>query len=148
MTHVPRDHYNVLGVPRTATPEAIRSAYRHLVKRTHPDRDPSPWAAQRFMEVHRAYEVLRDPLQRFAYDARFRPYTPPPMPRRRTEDAHDMDHRHWAFVGLHLTGLVFGLALVIGILLGITIGGWPWYALLFTAPGFIVIPDAWAGLRM
>jgi hypothetical protein len=59
-----------------------------------------------------------------------------------------MDHRHWAFVGLHLTGLVFGLVLVIGILAGITFSDWPWYAAILTLPGLVLIPDAWEGLRM
>lgn len=151
MDHGRRDHYSVLGIPRTATPETIRAAFRQHVKRTHPDRDPSPQAAQRFMEVHRAYEVLRDPLQRLAYDARFRP-EPPRRPREQPtyaqrEAAPDMQVRSWSFIGLHLTGLVFGIVLIIGLLLGVLLADWPWYGLPFVGFGLIIIPDAWRGLR-
>lgn len=150
MDHARRDHYSVLGISRNATPEVIRAAYRLHVKRTHPDRDPSPQAAQRFMEIHRAYEVLRDPLQRFAYDARFRTAAPsrPAQRPRPSAPEPDMDRRHWAFIGLHLTGLLFGVVLVGGLLVGITFAGWPWYTLVFSIPGWIVIPSAWEGLRM
>lgn len=151
-----RDHYSVLGVPRDATADAIREAYRQAAKRTHPDRDPSPQATQRFMAVHRAYSTLRDPLLRLAYDARFQPPPRHPDPRyvRRpqasrpvVDDGPDIDTRSWMFIGLHLTGLVFGLVLVGGILAGITFSDWPWPAIVLTVPGLLVIPDAWKGLR-
>lgn len=153
MDHARRDHYSVLGIPRTATADTIRNAYRAQVKRAHPDRDPSPQAAQRFMEIHQAYEVLRDPLLRLAYDARFRT-EPRPMPRerptysQRMPSEEDLSVRSWSFIGLHLTGLIFGIVLVIGLVLGVVFDGWPWYGIVFSIFGLIVIPDAWRGLRM
>lgn len=55
-----RDPYAVLQLPRTATFEEVRAAYRRLAQATHPDRNPSPDAAQRFIEVHSAWLELRD----------------------------------------------------------------------------------------
>jgi hypothetical protein len=62
-----KDYYVVLGVPRTAGPRAIRSAYRGLVKSHHPD-VVGPAGAPRFQEIAEAYEVLSDPRRRRRYN--------------------------------------------------------------------------------
>ena len=63
------DYYETLGMARNATPDEIKRAYRQLALRHHPDRnDGSKDAEDRFKEVTRAYEVLRDPEQRSLYD--------------------------------------------------------------------------------
>jgi len=67
-----RDYYEVLGVPRTATAERIKSAYRQLARKHHPDLQPTAErakAAERFKEINEAYEVLSDPDKRAKYDA-------------------------------------------------------------------------------
>ena len=64
-----RDHYEVLGVPRHATPEEIKAAFRRLAAQHHPDKhagDPS--AGARFKEINAAYQVLSDPQRRAVYD--------------------------------------------------------------------------------
>jgi hypothetical protein len=63
------NHYAVLGVPRSASASAIRTAYRKLARLHHPDvNENSPDAALRMAEINRAYKVLSDPSLRAAYD--------------------------------------------------------------------------------
>ncbi|MCS7168782.1 MAG: J domain-containing protein [Gemmatales bacterium] len=64
-----RDYYEILGVPRNATLEEIKSAYRKLAMKYHPDRNPGDKEAERkFREVQEAYEVLSDEKKRAQYD--------------------------------------------------------------------------------
>ena len=112
------DHYKVLGISRDATPAQVKRAYRDLVKRCHPDLNPSPRAAAIFYLVHEAYTVLNDPDARARYDERLRFYreagATPPRPAeawrdrargfmRRPDTAATL--QRFAYVGLHVTGL-------------------------------------------
>ncbi|HSQ74646.1 MAG TPA: DnaJ domain-containing protein, partial [Bacteroidota bacterium] len=64
-----KDYYKVLGVPRTATPEEIRKAYRKLALKYHPDKTKGDKAAEeKFKDVNEANEVLSDPEKRKKYD--------------------------------------------------------------------------------
>lgn len=64
-----KDFYDALGVSRTATDKDIRSAYRRLARKYHPDVNPGDKAAEaRFKEVNAAYEVLSDAAKRKKYD--------------------------------------------------------------------------------
>ncbi len=64
-----RDYYNVLGVSRNADASALKSAFRKLAMKYHPDRNPDDADAEKkFKAVNEAYEVLKDPQKRAAYD--------------------------------------------------------------------------------
>jgi curved DNA-binding protein len=63
-----RDYYKTLGVARDATQDDIKRAYRKLARRYHPDVSKESDAEARFKEVGEAYEVLKDPEKRVAYD--------------------------------------------------------------------------------
>lgn len=62
------DHYEVLGIERTATPEEIKKAYRRLARELHPDVNPSAEAQEKFKLVTHAYDVLSDSQQKQQYD--------------------------------------------------------------------------------
>lgn len=63
-----RDYYEVLGVPRGASAEDLKRAYRKKARETHPDVNADPNAADRFKEINEAYAVLSDDKKRAAYD--------------------------------------------------------------------------------
>lgn len=63
-----KDYYEVLEVPRTATPEELKKAYFKLAKKYHPDTNKSPESEMKFKEINEAYEVLKDEQKRAAYD--------------------------------------------------------------------------------
>src|SRR5438270_9710945 len=63
-----QDYYAVLGVPRTADEKQIKSAYRKLARKYHPDVNKDAGAEEQFKRVSEAYEVLSDTEKRAQYD--------------------------------------------------------------------------------
>ena len=63
-----RNPYDVLGVAKTASGSDIKSAFRKLAKKYHPDQSKEPKAKERFAEVGSAYEILGDDKKRAAFD--------------------------------------------------------------------------------
>jgi len=79
-----KDYYKVLGIDRGADEKEIKSAYRKLARKYHPDVNKSAEASQKFKDVNEAYEVLSDPEKRKRYDSlgsswqEGADFTPPP----------------------------------------------------------------------
>src|ERR1700694_3915438 len=75
---MPKDYYEILGVPRNADKKQIRSAFRKLARKYHPDVNPNnAEATEKFKEINEAHEVLSDPDKRAKYDqygARWKEY--------------------------------------------------------------------------
>jgi DnaJ-class molecular chaperone len=65
---MPRDPYDILGVPRSATPEQIREAHRKLAKKFHPDLNKTTEAGAKFKEIQEAYDLLSDAQKRKHFD--------------------------------------------------------------------------------
>ena len=67
-----RNYYDILGVPKNATQDEIKKAFRELSKQLHPDRNPNnPEAEAKFKEINEAYHELSDPEKRNMYDLRY-----------------------------------------------------------------------------
>ena len=77
-----KDYYDILGVKKDASDSDIKSAYRTLAMKYHPDRNREPGAEERFKEINEAYAVLSDPAKRRQYDA----YGPEGFNQRFTEE--------------------------------------------------------------
>ena len=63
-----RDYYEVIGVSKSASADEIKSQYRKLALKFHPDRNKSADAQEHFKEISEAYAVLSDPSKRQLYD--------------------------------------------------------------------------------
>lgn len=63
-----KDYYKILGIPRTASDDEIKRAYRKLARKYHPDVSKEPNAEEQFKAVQESYEVLKDKKKREAYD--------------------------------------------------------------------------------
>jgi len=102
-----KDYYEILGVPRDATADQIKGAYRKLARKYHPDVSKEADAEARFKEMGEAYKVLKDPESRASYDrlgANWRngqDFQPPP-------DAGDFQFRQSAGNGAGFEGMDFG----------------------------------------
>ncbi len=67
-TTMPRDYYEILGVPRSASKDELKRAFRQLARQHHPDVNSAPDAEERFKEINEAYQILSDDQKRAAYD--------------------------------------------------------------------------------
>ncbi len=139
------DPWTLLGVPRHADAGAIKRAYRRKALHLHPDRDPSPGAAERFRRSHQAYlHALQAPPSRQPHNS---PPAAAPRPRSVVHDRPATRRERLIFRALHLTGLCFSLGLLAGVALGFLFERALSLQLMLALPGLAILPDSLAGLR-
>lgn len=73
METVYKDYYKILGIPRDATPEKIKKAYRELVKKYHPDISRNKETEEMLKIINEAYKTLSNPKLREQYDKQLKP---------------------------------------------------------------------------
>jgi curved DNA-binding protein len=108
-----KDYYSILGVDRKASADDIKRAYRKLARKYHPDVSKEPNAEEKFKEVAEAYETLKDPEKRAAFDqlGSFQPgqdFRPPPDWWKQFAEAQPGFEQH-AFEDIDLADLFAGL---------------------------------------
>src|SRR6185295_203675 len=104
-----KDYYKILGVDRGAGADEIKKAYRKLAQKYHPDVSKDPAGEEKFKEIGEAYETLKDPEKRAAYDqlGSYQPgqeFQPPPDWGKQHGDAQ------FSFDDIDLADLFAGLA--------------------------------------
>jgi DnaJ domain len=85
------NYYQILGIDAKAKPDEIKRAYRQRAKQYHPDLNPSDGAAEQFIQISLAYEILYDERKRAAYDQRLA------APQRTQEKRSNTPHRDEAY---------------------------------------------------
>lgn len=115
------DHYQVLGIPRSASAAEIKSAFKKLALRYHPDRNPDyPAAEEKFKEINRAYQILSDPYKKHQYDlvynyqripvskprSTYRPFYYPPYEKRPRHPTREYEYG-WKYVKAQVMAFAF-----------------------------------------
>jgi curved DNA-binding protein len=109
-----KDYYKILGVARDASADDIKKAYRKLARKYHPDVSKEPNAEERFKEMAEAYETLKDPEKRAAFDqlgshAAGQEFRPPPDWGQHFASGSPFDQPGSTFDDIDLADLLAGL---------------------------------------
>jgi len=98
-----KDYYKILALEFGAGILAVKKAYRRLALKYHPDKNKEPNAAQKFIEITEAYEVLRDPLKKNEYDRLYQAYWGITAPEQHSEQLYEQIYKRkqekWADFG-------------------------------------------------
>lgn len=69
-----KDYYLILGIDINASPEEIKTAYRRMSLKWHPDKNPDQDVTSKMQDINEAYAILKDPLKRNRYDKEYQRY--------------------------------------------------------------------------
>jgi len=98
-----KDYYKILELEFGADILAVKKAYRRLALKYHPDKNKEPNAAQKFIEITEAYEVLRDPLKKSEYDRLYKAYFGTTAQEQYSEQSYEQTYKRkqqeWADFG-------------------------------------------------
>lgn len=147
------DYYKILGLPRDASQQDIKRAYRKLVMKYHPDRNSSTEAALVFVLITEAYEILSDQETRKRYDERLRNYMPSTIrplrtpTRRAAVRSNNTGKASPLFAVLHLVGIAFAVMIAIRAIVGVAVQDWPLLFLFLILPSIVLVPDGIKGFK-
>lgn len=94
-----KDYYKILELEFGADILAVKKAYRRLALKYHPDKNKEPNAAQKFIEITEASEVLREPLKKSEYDRLYQAYFRTKTQEQYTEQSYERKQQEWADFG-------------------------------------------------
>lgn len=92
-----KDYYAILGVPQSATLEELRTAYRSMSKKYHPDKNPGKDMTSLMQDINEAYAILKDERKRSLYDAEYNRFIKAKQDRQIKEEKEEKASSYYSY---------------------------------------------------